>query len=364
MRNLILAILLLANTSFAGEISGRIYLETTSQNLGKIPVRMHVYKDDYEYSGAETMTDSAGRFRFSRVETGDRFSYILYPIYEGVNYPYKEALFEKGATNLKIDFPISESTGSIANIVASEEIRFEFGKKDIWKVTHDIILENKGDLLYHSGRADAQPILFSLFEGGFDLAYLEGVTRGNSEIDDEKDTLRVSVTLPGKESYKIRFSYYYLPSSRSVSFDRPAYIPHSNISLIFNRRVSVQSDQFKSDPLILQGLDDAKVAFTSGPIDHDKNITFQIKGYFLKQDFLHICLFASCLVVLALMIYAAIQYGKISKNQDKALTDKMLRYLMELQKQHKEGLLDEDQLKKEEHRVRNFLFQMFKAQKQ
>jgi|JI10StandDraft_1071094.scaffolds.fasta_scaffold56469_2 hypothetical protein len=365
VRNILFFISILISTvSFGGEITGRVFLEKTKQGLSKIPMRMHVYKDDYEFSGAEIMTDSSGRYRFPNLDTGEQFAYLFYPIYEGVNYPYQEAVFQKGETSIKKDFAISESTGSLENISASESISFEFGKKDIWKVTHEIVLENKGDLLYHSDRPDSQPILFSLFEGGFDLSYLDGVTRSNSKIDDQKDTLQVSLSLPPHDTYKMKFSYYYLPSSRSVAFNRVAYIARSNISLFFNRNVRVNSTEFQIDPMMLQGREGMKRSYTSGAISKDKNITFEIAGYLLEQDLLHILVLAACFALIALMIFASIRHQKTAKNQDKALTDRMLRYLIDLQQQHKEGKLDEHQLKKEEHRVRNFLFRVNKQDTQ
>ena len=51
-----------------------------------------------------------------------------------------------------------------------EAIFFDFGKKDVWKVTHDIKLVNSGEQMYHADRPDAQPLAFALFEGGFDLS--------------------------------------------------------------------------------------------------------------------------------------------------------------------------------------------------
>lgn len=352
--------LLFSTICFGGEITGRVFLEKTNQSLGKIPMRLHVYKDDYEFSGAEIMTDSSGRYRFPNLQTSEQYAYLLYPIYEGVNYPYQEVTFAKGVSSVKKDFAISESTGSLENISASESISFEFGKKDIWKVTHEIVLENKGDLLYHSDRPDSQPILFSLFEGGFDLSYLDGVTRGNSKIDDQKDTLQVSLSLPAHQTYKIKFSYYYLPFSRSVAFNRIAYIARSNITLFFNRNVRVNSTDFQVDPMMLQGHEGMKRAFTSGGITQDKNITFEITGYFLEQDLLHILVFGACLLLIVLMIFASIRHQKTSKNQDKALTDRMLRYLIDLENQYKEGKLDQQQFKKEEQKVRNFLFRVYR----
>lgn len=363
MRSLLIAFLLIS-TAHAGEISGRVYLEKTNQNLNKIPMRLHIYKDDYELSGIETLTDSSGRYRFPHLNTNERYSYILYPIYEGINYPYQEVFFEKNKPTLKQDFPIEESTGSVANLSASEVILFEFGKRDIWKITHEIVVTNQGDLLYHSGRPDAEPILFSLFEGGFDLSYLEGVSRNNSTIDDQKDNLQVSLTLPAHQTYKIRFSYYYLPSSRSISFDRTSYIPRSNITLLFNRRIKLHSTQFQTDPMLLKEHPEALRAYTSGPIEMDTKITFEIKGFLLKQDFLHIFFAIACLLMLILMIYASLRYNQISKNQDKELTDKMHRYLIDLKKQYQDEKIDKTHLKKEEHRVRNFLFQLFKKHDQ
>jgi hypothetical protein len=352
------SLIIISSLCFGGEISGKIFLEKNNQSLSKVPVRLHVYKDDYEFSGAEIVTDSSGRYRFPNLNTGEEYAYILYPMYEGVNYPYQEVVFQKDVSAVKIDFAISESTGSIQNITASESIFFEFGKKDIWKVTHEIILENKGNLLYHSDRPDSQPIRLSLFEGGFDLSYLDGVSRSNSKIDDQQDTLQISLTLPANKTHKIRFSYYYLPSSRSVVFNRTAYLTRSNVSLFFNQNIRVNSTQFQTDPMMLQGHPDMKKAFTSGSIDQNKNITFEITGYLLEDDLLHILVFSACFFFMGLMIFASIRYQKSSKNQDKALTDSMLRYLIDLQQQHKEGMLDEHQLKKEQHRVRNFLFQM------
>ncbi|MCC7460402.1 MAG: hypothetical protein IT286_03780 [Proteobacteria bacterium] len=358
MRNLILALLLVSNISFAGEISGRVSMEKTGKAVGKIPMRMHIYKDEYEFSGAELLTDASGRYAFKNLKEDSNFAYIVYPIYEGVNYPYKTVEFQK-EKSVKVDFTITESTGSVENITADESIFFEFGKKDIWKVTHEITLENKGDLLYHYSRADSQPLLFSLFNGGFDLSYLEGVTRGNSKIDDDKDTLHVMMTLAPHQKTFIKFSYYYLPIQRNVAFDREAYISRSNVTLFFKDGIRIASTQFQSDPMMLQGREGFNRAFTSGPVKINEKITFDIKGFFLQGDMLHLVLLAASLAMICAVSLWALKQKK-TRNASKQLTDKVERYLIELKKQHQAGAIEESHFKKEEHKVRNFLYEMSK----
>lgn len=359
MLRLLATLLLISSSSFAADITGKVYIEKNGASLSKIPVRMHVYKDNFEFSGAETVTDRSGRYSFRNLTPTDQFSYIIYPIYEGVNYPYKEVAFEK-TPSIRLDFPISESTGSVENIIVNESIYFEFGKKDIWKVTHEITLENKGNLLYHTDRSDSQPLLFSLFSGGFDLSYLEGVTRSNSKIDDEKDTLQVFTTLPPQQTTKLKFSYYYLPLERHVPFDRVSFLQRSNVTLYFKDNVRIASTQFQSDPMMLKGKEGFTRAFTSGPIKMNDKITFDIKGFFLQGDLLHIFLLAACLALVTALIVWAFKQKRKSRSYNKQLTEKMERYLIELKKLHKEGKLDDSQYKKDEQRVRNFLFQVSK----
>lgn len=358
-RSLIILFCLVSHV-WAGEIAGRVYLEKNKASIGKTLLRMHVYKDDYEFSAAQIITDASGRYRFPNLDTSDRFVYIIYPIYEGVNYPYEEVVFEPGQSKVIQDFPISESTGSTENIVAEESIYFEFGKKDIWKITHEITLENKGDLLYHSDRSDSKPLKFSLFEGGFDLAYLNGVTRNNSKIDDQEDTLQVMLTLPAHKKASLKFSYYFLPEARHVNFSRISYLERSNVTLFFNNNIRIVSNQFQTDPMMLQGKEDYTKAFTSGPVKTGDKINFEIKGFFLQRDFLHLVVMAACMAFIILMLVIAVRHKRRSKKQDKELTEKMQRYLIDLRKQRKEGTLDEHQFKKVDHKVRNFLFQMSK----
>ncbi len=357
---LFFTLLFFSSSVFAGEISGRVFMEKTGKAVGKIPMRLHVYKDEYEFSGSEVLTDASGNYRFRELQTDERYGYILYPIYEGVNYPYQEVVFPKGTSVVKKEFPINESTGSTENISVDESIFFEFGKKDIWKVTHEITLENKGDLLYHSSRGDAEPLLFSLFEGGFDLSYLEGITRNNTKIDDQKDTLQAFLTVPEHETLKIRFSYYYLPEARHVNFDRVAFLNRSNVTLFFKNNIRIVSNQFQSDPMMLQGHEDFTRAFTSGVIKQNDKINFEIKGFFLQRDLLHMLVISGCLAFIIFMLIWVIKQKRVSKKHGKELTERMHRYLIELRKQHKEGTLNDHQFRKEDQRVRNFLFQMSK----
>ena len=73
---------------------------------------------------------------------------------------------------------------------------------------------------------------------------------------------------------------------------------------------------------------------------------------------------ALCLAVLALMITLAFGIKKSEKNKDALLSEKMEAYLINLQKQFKEGKIEEHVYKKEDQQVRNFLFQMFKSNQQ
>ncbi len=360
---LISTLLLFSSRVFAGEITGTLYLAKDKGKvpLAKTPMRMHVYKDDYEFSGAEIMTDASGRYRFHDLQTTSQFAYIFYPIYEGVNYPYEEVAFQKGKTSQKVDFVITESTGSTDAISAAESIFFDFGKKDVWKVTHVITLENKGDLLYHADKPNAQPLLFPLFEGGFDLAYLDGISRGNSKIDDEKDILQAFITIPAHQTYKVKFSYYYIPSKRHVVFERDAALARSNVSLFFNKAVRVVSRQFQSDPMLVKTQPPYVRAYSSGPVEQNGKLSFEIKGFYLQSDLLHMGVLALCLAVMVVMLVMAFNMSKPEKNQSKNLTVEMQRYLMDLRKQYKEGKIEEHLFKKEEQRVLNYLFQMSKS---
>ena len=113
--------------------------------------------------------------------------------------------------------------------------------------------------------------------------------------------------------------------------------------------------------MMLQGKEGFIKAYTSGPIQMNDKITFDIKGFFLQGDLLHVTLLAACLALICAVVFWTLKQKKRSKNHGKQLTEKAERYLMELKKQHKEGILDEHLFKKEEHRVRNFLFQMSKT---
>ena len=356
-----LSLLLMVSSALAGEINGTVYLLKDKKKvpLSKVPMRMHVYKDDYEFSGAEISTDASGRYRFHNLETDSRYAYLFYPIYQGINYPYQEIVFVKGKTSEKADFELTESTGSTKDISVNETMYFDFGKKDVWKVTHVISVENKGEFLYHADRPDAEPLLFPLFEGGFDLSYLDGISRENSKIDDEKDVLQTYLTIPAHQTYKIKFSYYYIPTSRHVTFDRSAALARSNVSLLLGKNIRVVSNQFQLDPMLVKTQPPYVRAYTSGPIEQNGKISFELKGFFLQRDLLHMIVLALCMAFAVVMLFVAFGMQKPQK-KDKELTERMHRYLMDLRQQFKEGKIDEQHFKKEEQRVLNYLFQMSK----
>lgn len=358
-------IILCSQITLAAEISGTVYLEKNKHKnaLGHTTMRMHVYKDNYEFSGAEIKTDSSGRYVFRNLKDDPQYSYLFYPVYEGVNYPFEEVTFSKGKVVEKKDFTLTESTGSNKDVSVDEKIYFDLGKKDVWKITHEIILENKGDLLYHADRSDAQPLMFSLFEGGFDMSYLDGVTRNNSKIDEQKDSLQVFLTIPGHQASTIKFSYYYIPGKRHVTFEKTAHLARSNVSLFFNNRVRIISTQFQNDPMMAKTQMEYARAFTSGPIEQNGTIRFEIKGFFLTRDLLHMTVLAACLALIVFILFFIFTQKHSTKNPTKELTEKMHQYLVDLEKKHKEGKIDEQFYKKEDHRVRNFLFQMSKSNK-
>lgn len=357
-----LLILFSLQPAFGGDIQGQVMLESKGKTtaISNAPVRLHVYKDDYEFSGAETHTDSRGRYRFPKLDADERTSYLIYPIYEGINYPYEEINFPKGTTSIQKNFILQETTGSTKEISAEESIYFEFGKKDIWKITHEITLQNNGEFLYHPDRPDTQPIQFPLFKGGFDLSYLDGISRDNSNIDDEKDILQTLLTLAPHKPLKIKFSYYYIPETRSVAFDREAFLQRSNISLFFQKNIQVTSKQFQFDGMLSKSLPNFRKVFTSGPVAQADSIQFTIRGYYMQKDFLHIILTLVCMIFIVILVYAYVRLRKTVKTTDKVLTERMHQYLVSLKSQLKNGSISELQYKIESERVMNFLFQISK----
>jgi hypothetical protein len=357
MKKIFLTLLILCGfcpVSFSGEITGKVMLLKDQKHTpaSRISVRLHVYKDEYEFSGAESVTDKSGQYRFKNLQAGKEYAYFVYPIFEGINYPYEEIVFRDQTTE-KRDFLITEPTGSSKDLSINELIFFEFGKKNIWKITHDIEIENKGNLMYHSDLANAEPVLFSLFEGGFSLSYLEGITRENAKIDDQKDTLQIFTSVAAGQKKKMRFSYFYVPSTRTFEFKREAFLQRSNISLFFPKKMSVTSEQFQRDEMLSKGQKLFPYAYTSGPIAQNQTIEYRVRGYLLQNDLLHILLFVGLALILGSMLFIYLRTKKSKKSLEKELTDKLQRYLIDLKDKDMGNSVDAG-------KVRNYLFQMYK----
>lgn len=353
-----LFILLSIPCTHAGEISGHVYFEKdgVKKPLSKIQIRLHVYKDEYEFSGAELATDSTGKFRFPNLEGGDRYAYIIYPIYKGINYPYEDLRLENSATKIAKDFTIQEPSGSVQDLSVDESIFFEIGQKDIWKVRHEITIENKGDQLYHPDAPNAEPIRFSLFQGGFDLALLDGISRENSKINDQDDVLEVYLTLAPHQSTTIKFSYYYLPESRHISFDRQAFVQRSNMNLFFRSNLRIFSSQFKFDPMLGKSNPEYSYAFSSGPISQNKNIQFDVRGFYMKRDYLRGLVLLACIALLIAIAYFAIRQTRLLSVRDQKVMDHVYSYLQELRSKLARGDITEAEFKKENDRALNFLY--------
>lgn len=347
-----------SSSAFAGEISGRLYFEKegSKKPLSNAWVRIHVYKDDYEFSGAELKTDSTGKFQFPNLEEGDRFAYIVYPIYNGINYPYEEIHLENSSKKITKDFVIQEPTGSVKNLIVDESIFFEVGQKDIWKVRHEITIENKGSQLYHPDTPGAEPIRFALFQGGFDLAMLEGVSRENSKIDDKEDILEIYLTLAPHQSTTMKFSYYYLPESRHITFERPAFLPRSNMNLFFRTNLRVFSSQFKFDSMLGLTNPEYTYAFSSGPIAQNQKIQFDIRGFYMQRDYLRGLVLLACLALLIGIAYLVIRQGKSAEIRKKEMTQRVYQYISDLLTKLERGDITEAEFKKENDRALNFLY--------
>lgn len=355
---LFLFCLCISSSSFAGEIFGRLYFEKAGSKtpLANARIRIHVYKDDYEFSGAELKTDTAGKFRFPNLESGERYAYIVYPIYDGINYPYEEIHLEKSSEKMNKDFTIQEPTGSVKDLAVNESIFFEVGQKDIWKIRHEITIENKGDQLYHPDAPGAEPIRFSLFQGGFDLAMLEGVSRENSKIDEKEDILEVYLTLAPHQSTTMKFSYYYLPESRHITFERPAFLSRSNMNLFFRTNLRVFSSQFKFDPMLGMTNPEYKFAFSSGPIEQNQKIQFDVRGFYMQRDYLRGLVLLACLAFLVGIAYFVIRESKTVVVRKKEVNDRVYRYLSELRAKLGRGDMTEKEFKKENDRALNYLY--------
>lgn len=331
--------LILLPSSFALEITGNVQEIKEQQTLHyQGDVFLQIHEQDKQIASKKASTDAQGRFQIQLQDAKSPWYYRIKVPYEGLDF-YSD--FFTSETTTIPPLTVSKATSDPANIYISEIIFFEFSKKaDLAKITHQILLENKGDLTYHPKKDPSSAVALPLVKGGFNLSLVENIERSEIQVNEEKHTLFALKTLNPGQKESFRFTYSYPLQDRSIEFHRNSNLQQHDLHLIFNIKGIKKPFKDASAMDIPSELQSTfKKAYqiqTPAP-----DMTLVITGYWRQRDIPILYAFIASFLVMVLFFFL---YGKTKPVRTHETKDDLINQIKSLQSSDLEAASKEKQI--------------------
>jgi hypothetical protein len=246
----------------AGVLAGRVINGTSGgpQIGAGVAVTLHIFQADTEQASLETVTDAAGEFRFSGLDTNPDLEYWPEANYLGVAYSNDApGQFAAGGTSLNTDLTVYETTEDDTAITldSAHFIMESFGQ--VLRISEIHLYGNSGDRTYvgHSDDAGQRTTLFiPLPEGAVGLAF-DQEAAADRFIEVDGGILDTEPVQPGQETALAYFSYHLVVSGDRVPLERRFAYPVTTLNiLVAQPGLALTSDQLQNmGPQSFQGRD-------------------------------------------------------------------------------------------------------------
>ena len=290
----------------SGSIKGIIHW-TGNPKPQEIIVQLDTYQSEEPFLSQRTRANAKGEFMFASLPLKENYIYQITPIVFDHAYPAVQKSFKRDRT-LNVEFNLAPVTSDLNVLSLSETMEISAGKA--WKIKHDLTLSNSGLLPFETNPQNF--IAIPLLQGGYDLALIEGLERSNVSVDEENDTLLLALQLlPGTTQHYV-FSYSYIPTTRTISFNKSSNLPMSKKTIL-----SPTSFGFKSKTFEKQNPNSQFKMHTFNHIAANQMQSFSITRVWMKNDLLHffILLFVLILFVGGILSYRIIPLSQLTDAQ-------------------------------------------------
>jgi len=120
-----------------GKITGSIINGTTGEQIPDLEVILKQYERDQEKDQQKTLSDSQGNFSFPGLDRRKGASYILYTVYQGVEYYSPVLMFNEQTQEIPFEITVYEPTEDIKpgrkEIVFAYKIDYGFSSATLLK---------------------------------------------------------------------------------------------------------------------------------------------------------------------------------------------------------------------------------------
>lgn len=206
-----------------GVISGQVVNGTAGAALPPaLTVTLQGFKGTDPLAPQATVADAEGRFRFTGLETGSDYTYVVYTEYLGIQYGTDALAFESGQTEMETTLFIYETT-TADDAISISRIHFIItASAGALAVDEVQSFSNSGDRTYIGAEptagAQRTTVRFAPPPQAQDVQVDEGATPGRfvQTADGFADTLPV---VPGQSTLQVILSYVipYDPASTTLS---------------------------------------------------------------------------------------------------------------------------------------------------
>ena len=214
-----------AQAQGSGVIDGQVVNGTAGgPAIGSgITVTLHVIQGEDETATRQTATDTAGRFRFEGLATGQDWTYWIEAVYLGVPYMMPQIVtLEEGQPSQAVTLPVYEvgDDGSQIAIDSGHIIVESFGT--VLRISEVYLISNGGDRAY-AGRPGpggmATTVGLPIPPEAMGLAFTEDVPAGRF-IQSTGKLLDTEPVPPGQKTATISFSYHLPVEDSSVRIEK------------------------------------------------------------------------------------------------------------------------------------------------
>jgi hypothetical protein len=263
--------------------SVRVQSGATIQPYANERVLVQIFEKNKNIATAELQTNQDGQYSMPTEDLKAQWYYRVQVDYQNTTFASD---YFQDVTQPVPPITVAQTSGNLENLEASHIVFLEFGKNsDLIKVTHQLTIENKGQLAYHPNHEAAKPIEWQLFDGGFNLSLIENIERSDVDIDEEKNQMTfLRMILPG-EKQDMRFSYLLPLTDRTLTYVHQSTLPSLRNHWVANQRgvrVIYPGVESKKPPEDLK--DTFNNAFVLGSLSANQPHSITIKGYMRVKD--------------------------------------------------------------------------------
>jgi hypothetical protein len=323
-------------------------------------VQLKIYKENYQSASAQTQTDSAGRYRFSNLQTESEFYYEPVALIDGVPFTAPPVQFV-GSRNVQArKITVGAVTGDLSALNAQEVILIEFGNADLMKMSHSFTFTNVGTATYDYRAGKGEYIRISLPAQGYNLSLGGGLEERDVDIGDQSN-LHLKLNIPPGEASARRAEFSYLLPYTASSLD---FVQKMNVKLdalafaTQGRKIDIEGSGIRFEQ---EKERDGKKYFLyrGDTLPADAPLQLSFKGLPRSGDLAHRILFGGVFAITAIAGFLLWRTSKETVAPSKTdAREKALGELIKLEERLRTGLISAQEYHEERDRLRDFFFDL------